>query len=263
MNKMINKMMFLMNQKVIILFVMMIMGTIFLAGFEYRQTSDEQKQVELYRAAEALFKKGEVKFHKGNYAEAEKYMQKCVKTFPMHAHGHYYLSLINYIKSEYNLALEHIEKAETSVLSLTKLKAQLEEERKRKLKEYQVDLRDGKYVSYFGENNPCMEKYGEKLSNLEDIKVEELLMAGEKTDIAIPASYFYAHGNILYKLKRYQEALKQYVEVIRRDPKHGNAYNNLANLFYMAGKREVASLCLAHAEASGFKVDPRFKKILE
>ncbi|HLP46552.1 MAG TPA: tetratricopeptide repeat protein [Candidatus Kapabacteria bacterium] len=258
-----NTLVCLMNRKVIILFGMMIMGTVFLAGFEYRQASDEQKQVELYRVAEALFKKGEVKFHKGNYAEAEKYMQKCIKTFPMHAHGHYYLSLINYIKSEYNLALEHIEKAETSVLSLTKLKAQLEEERKRKLKEYQVDLRDGKYVSYFGENNPCMEKYGENVSNLEAMKVEEVLMGSEKTDIAIPAAYFYSHGNIFYKLKRYREALSQYVEVIRRDPKHGNAYNNMANLFYMAGKKEMASLCLAHAEASGCKVDPRFKKILE
>lgn len=94
-------------------------------------------------------------------------------------------------------------------------------------------------------------------------KAEESLIGVENKDITIPAAYFYSHGNILYKLKKYKEALSQYLEVVSRDPKHGSAYNNLANLFYMAGKKEVASLCLAHAEASGFKVDPRFKKILE
>lgn len=261
-----NKIVFLTDRKAIVFsvsMIIMIIGTVFLSGFDYRQTSEEKKQVELYRAADALFKKGEGKFLKGNYPDAEKYMKKCVNTFPMHAHGHYYLSLLNYKKGEYTPALEHIETAETSVLSLNKLKVQLGEDRKRQLKEYQKDLKDGKYVSHFGENNPCMERYGENVSNLEAMKVEELLMGGEKTDIAIPASYFYSHGNILFKLKRYKEALRQYVEVIRRDPKHGSAYNNLATLFYMAGKREVASLCLAHAEASGFKVDPRFKKILE
>lgn len=258
-----NNMVFLMKRKAIILAILMIMGTVFLTGFDYREKSDEQKQVELYKAAEAPFMKGEAKFHKGDYAEAEDYMNKCLKIFPMHAQAHYYLSLIYYNKSQYNLALEHIEKAETLIPSLNTLKARLEEERKLKLKEYQADLKDGKYVSYFGENNPCMEFYGERVSRMEVRKAEESLIGVENKDITIPAAYFYSHGNILYKLKRYKEALSQYIEVVRRDPKHGSAYNNLANLFYMAGKKEVASLCLAHAEASGFKVDPRFKKILE
>jgi tetratricopeptide (TPR) repeat protein len=258
-----NKLLFLTNRKAILFSVTLIIGTVFMFGYDYRKTSEEKKQVESYKAAEALFKKGEGKFLNGKYPESEKYLMKCIKTFPLHAHGHYYLSLINYKKGEYALALEHIEKAESSILALNKLKARLDEERKRTLKEYQRDLRDGKYVSYFGENNPCMVKYGENVSDLEAMKVEELLMGGEKTDIEIPAAYFYSHGNILFKLNRYKEALRQYLEVIRRDPRHGSAYNNLANLFYMAGKKDIASLCLGYAEASGFKVDPRFKKLLE
>ena len=258
-----NKFLFLVNRKAIFFLVSMIIGTVFLFGYDYRQASEEKKQVESYKAAEALFKKGEGKFLKGKYSESENYMLKSIKTFPLHAHAHYYLSLIFYKKGEYVPALKHIEEAESSILSLNKLKNRLEEERKRKLKEYQKDLRDGKYVSYFGENNPCMVKYGENVSDMEAMKVEELLMGSEKTDIDIPAAYFYSHGNILFKLKRYQDAIKKYAEVIRRDPKHGSAYNNLANLFYMAGKKDIASICLNYAEASGFKVDPRFKKLLE
>ncbi|MCP5106577.1 MAG: tetratricopeptide repeat protein [bacterium] len=127
-------------------------------------------------------------------------------------------------------------------------------------------MKDGKYVSYFGENNPCLVRFGTQISDRKANEVELLLGKSAKTaktEITVPANYFYSHGNILYKLKRYKESIQQYVEVIRRDPNHGGAYNNLANLFYLAGKKDTASLCLNQAEACGFKVNPRFKKVLE
>jgi len=259
-------MLFLKSSKSIVFLVTVLMGAVFLSGFEYRNMSDQKKMIRDYKLSEKYFKKGINKFSKGNYTEAEKQMKKCVDIFPMQADGHYYLSLIYYKEKNYPLALEHVEKAKANIHDLNQLKTHVLFARNRELKEYQKDLKDGKYVSYFGENNPCMVKYGTQISEQKAAEVELLIGKTSntaETGIDIPANYFYAHGNILFKLKRYKESIRQYVEVIRRDPNHGGAYNNLANLFYLAGKKDAASLCLNQAEACGFKVDPRFKKVLE
>jgi tetratricopeptide (TPR) repeat protein len=78
----------------------------------------------------------------------------------------------------------------------------------------------------------------------------------------IPADYFYLHGNIFFKIKRYKEAHEQYQEAIKINPKHGNAYNNLANLYYIAKQYQKALDCLNLAEAHGAKINPEFKKAI-
>lgn len=256
-------MLFLNSRKSIVFLVIVLMGTVLLSGFEYRNKSDQKKMIRNYKLSEKQFKKAVNNFSRGNVAEAERHMKKCVEIFPMHANGHYYLSLIYYKEKKFPPALTHVEKAKATIQQLKQFKAEVLLTRSLKLKEYQKDLKDGKYASYFGENNPCLVRNGTHTSERKASEVELLLGKTEKTEIAVPANYFYSHGNILYKLKRYKESIQQYVEVIRRDPDHGGAYNNLANLFYLAGKKDAASLCLNQAEACGFKVDPRFKKILE
>lgn len=256
-------MLFFEKRQSIVFLVIVLMGTVFLSGYEYRNMSEQKKLIRGYKLSEKYFKKAEKEYSKGNYAEAGKHMKKCVDIFPMHANGHYYLSLIYYKEKNYPLALAHVEKAKANIKDLNRLKVHILFMRNRKLKEYQKDLNDGKYVSYFGENNPCMVKYGTQISERKATEVELLIGKPVKKEIHIPANYFYSHGNILFKLKRYKESIQQYVEVIKRDPNHGGAYNNLANLFYLAGKKDAASLCLNQAEACGFNVDPRFKKILE
>ena len=87
-----------------------------------------------------------------------------------------------------------------------------------------------------------------------------------KTPIAtvseMPADYYYVHGNILFKLKKYNESFKQYMETVRANPNHGNAYNNLANLNFMAKRYEKASYYFEKAESCGAKVNPKFKKAI-
>lgn len=235
----------------------------YLSGYEYKEARTISKEVvRKYKLANKYFKKGENKFHKKDYTWAEKDLKKSIDMFPMHADAQYYLSLLYYKKNDYQGALEYIEKAKTNVSRLKELKAHLMKERKLKIKEYRKDLLDGMYVGYFGDNNPCMVPFGEHVSRLKATQLEAMMDIPEKTAIEAPANYFFVHGNIFFKLKRYKEAVNQYVEVIKRNPNHGGAYNNLATLFYMGGKKDMALFCLGRAEACGFKVDPRFKKVL-
>jgi tetratricopeptide (TPR) repeat protein len=255
------------NQKPAIFALLVIVIFIFsgvLVGYEYRETISIRKDIiRKYQSADKYFQRAKSKFHKGNYTKAEKDLNKCINIFPMHANGEYYLSLIFFKKNDYNQALNHIEKAKTNILYLNKLSIQFAQERRMKLKEYQKDLTDGFYVSYFGEDNPCLVPLGEYFSRVKATDVELLLGTPEKLENTIPANYFFIHGNIFYKLRRYKEAVNQYVEVIKRNPRHAEAYNNLANLCYLARENKKALYFLNLAEACGFKVDPRFKAILE
>jgi tetratricopeptide (TPR) repeat protein len=79
---------------------------------------------------------------------------------------------------------------------------------------------------------------------------------------SIPAGYFYFHGNAFFKLKKYPEAYAQYIKAIKIDPNHGNAYNNLANLYYMTKQHQKALDCLNKAEANGVKINPELKKAI-
>jgi tetratricopeptide (TPR) repeat protein len=76
------------------------------------------------------------------------------------------------------------------------------------------------------------------------------------------ADYYYLHGNLLFKKKACQEALDQYLKAVEIDPKHGNSYNNIANLYYLGKQYDKAEEYLDKAEANGAKVNPAFKQAL-
>lgn len=68
------------------------------------------------------------------------------------------------------------------------------------------------------------------------------------------ADYLYLHGNILFKLKQYEKAHRHYLEAIRQNPLHTNAYNNLINLHYMLENHSLAKEYLDQAEKAGISV---------
>jgi len=50
---------------------------------------------------------------------------------------------------------------------------------------------------------------------------------------------------------------------VRINPKHGDAYNNLASLYYMVKKYSQAMEYLKLAEENGAQVNPKFKEALQ
>ncbi len=107
-------------------------------------------------------------------------------------------------------------------------------------------------------------KYEQAISSLENeisIINSRLTEPVFSTD-EIPGNYFFIHGNILFKLKKFEESQKQYLLAIKIDSGHGDAYNNLANLYYLAKQYQKALDCLNHAEANGVKINPKFKKAI-
>lgn len=251
------------NQKPVFFLLVVFFFSIFLSGYEYKKESDRKEFIHKYQSSKKYFLKAENSFRKGDYIKTWKELEKCIKIFPLHAKAQYLKALLLYNQKDYPAALESIILAKTNIVKLDQLQDRFKVERKNELKEYQEDLNNGYYVGYFGDNNPCFVDFGEHYSSILSRSVNFMLDSKETAGMAVPADYFYVHGNILFKMKKYEEAVVQYVEVVKRNPRHGQAFNNLANLFLMARQKDKAAYCVNQAEACGFKVDPRFKKLLQ
>ncbi len=65
-----------------------------------------------------------------------------------------------------------------------------------------------------------------------DHAIKEYLMASKK----LPIAYLYL-GNAHFQKNEFSKAEKYYKKAIRREPKHADAYNNLAWLYYTKGQR--------------------------
>lgn len=228
----------------------------------------EKELYEKYKMSIKNFEAGKRQFNKGNYKKAEKELKKCLEVFPKHYQAHFLLSQIFYRKEDFPKALEHIEQAKANFEFMNRMYSFAYENYTKKLRE-QKDECKTKLSEYRGSLSATTDeaqkmRLQQAIDSLEneirtiDSRLTEPL---PQTD-QIPADYYYIHGNIFFKLKKIQEAYGEYLQAIEIDPTHGNAYNNLANLYYMAKQYQKALECLNQAEASGVKINTEFKKAI-
>jgi len=231
-------------------------------------TREEKRLFQRYKIANNYFKKGKKNFLKEDYRKAEKELKKCLKRMPEHSGAYFFLSQISYKWGNLEKSLEEIENAKKNYAYIGKVKTNIEQL-------YILELQELKMQK--------QEKLGllrESLSRSQDASKRSQIEAGIGTveaDIGtinsqlsrplsspeqMPADYFYFHGNILFKLKRYEEANNQYQEAIKINPQHGDAYNNLASLWYLDKQYQKAMDYLEQAEANGAKINPEFKKTI-
>jgi len=228
----------------------------------------EKQMYEKFKMANKIFLKGKGYFIKGNYKKSEKELKKCIETMPEHVEAHFYLSHVLYKKEDFQKALEHIEKAKANFEFMADLYAYAYQQRILQLRE-QVDTIDSQ-ISEFEEKLSKATEADQKreveaqIGSLESKKgtIRSRLTEPVPPLDSIPADYFYFHGNILFKLNQYQEAFKEYLEAIKINPQHGNAYNNLANLYFMGKEYQKALDCLNQAEANGAEINPKLKKAI-
>ncbi len=249
-----------------IVFIFLIAG-----GFSFIQKDfymDEKKLYEKYKISIKSFEKGKRYYSRKNYKRAEKEMKKCLKIFPKHNNAHFFLSIILLEKGDSSQAMKHIEEAKANFEFMNKMFAFAYEEYQSKLRTQKDDLKSRlqnfKSQLSVAQSAEDRREYERRISSLEnEISIinsrltEPLAITDE-----IPADYFFIHGNILFKLKKFEESQKQYLLAIKANPGHGDAYNNLANLYYMAKHYQEALDCLNLAEANGAKINPKFKKAL-
>jgi tetratricopeptide (TPR) repeat protein len=254
------------NRRVILFSVLIFLSIVFFCHAQKDYNWGEKELLQKYKVSNPDFLKGKKALSMGDLQKAEKELNKCLERMPQHAEAHFYLSQVFYKQGNLEKALEEMEKAKSNYGAIEKIIARQDQERILMLQERRDTLRESlpglkEQLAKLPFGSDQRRELELRISNMEkelsdiDNRLSNPLPVIDKT----PAEYFYFYGNILFKMKNLQEAESQYLKAILIDPKHANAYNNLATLYYMNHQYEKALKYLNQAEANGAQVNPELK----
>lgn len=260
-----------MKKKVLILFLLFTVVQFLPAQQRYTM---EEGETSKFKMARQLFERGRQLLAGESYDRAEKAFKDCLDIFPKFSYSGYYLAQLYYQKKDYVTALALVEKAKEDYEFISNywVRYQLQyleilRQEKTELEEKIKDIKDIIAAKNYKARTP-----EEQLAEQKDLEGQQsraeldLREADERIKNTIPtapemaASFHFLHGNILFKLKKYNGAYAQYMEAVRVNPAFGNAYNNLANLNFMGRRYKEALFYLEKAEKCGAVVNPKFKK---
>ncbi len=233
----------------------------FWTNFNFSQENvikEQNKLIKDFKSANNYFKKGETQFYKKSYKKAEKNFKKCIEIFPNHSNAYFYLSKGYYHIGSFKESLDYIVKAKSTYNDFVKIVMVSKQENLMKIRENLKDLSSQlKLQDWSSRRDQLRIAIGDTRKKMEDMqrrfKDSQIVMKNLK------AEFFYFHGNVYFKLKKFQETLNEYIEAIRINPKHSQAYNNLINIFYMGKQYKRASEYLKLAESNDVKVNPKLK----
>ncbi|MCP5053493.1 MAG: tetratricopeptide repeat protein [bacterium] len=265
--------------KLVLILLMVSIGPGFsLTGLLWGRTSSQSapNSQEKFRMAKRLFYQGERLFNKGKYKKAGKVLKNCLESFPIYSYAGFYLSRIYYLKGDYPDALKYIETAKSNHEKFSSVSSSTYQEYLGKLREQKTEMEeeirqmkeelsrraitDSTSSSGSRYTRQLQGAIAQKEQNIDSIHNRLLTPIAQLAET--PADFHYIHGNILFKLKRFRDSFNQYLLTVKQNPKHGNAYSNLANLNYMSKRYKQALDYLEKAERNGAKPNPQFKAAL-
>ncbi len=258
--------------------VFLVVFTLLLGGLAWGQQRYMLNDAESnkFSMAKKLFDKGKLLLAEQKLDRAERAFKGCLDLFPKYSHSAYHLGQIYYKRKSYKKALNYIELAKEhyDYIATFGVNSQLE---------YFANLRDQKFnldrevtemqqrldrKAFRGKTEedsyPEVSELKTKIAHGKETlrRIDELLRMPQPVKAGVPADYFYLHGNVLFKLKKYQEAYIQYLESIKIEPCYVKAYKNLANLNFIGRRYSEALLYIKKAEQCGAEVDANLKKIV-
>jgi tetratricopeptide (TPR) repeat protein len=217
----------------------------------------EKATIEKYKRAKVHYNKGIDYLQKGKLAKAQKEADASLEAYPGFADAHLLLALLQYQQGIFELALKEIESAKSGFGAISDFYA----------------------VSYQDHFVRLREQRNQAVARLEELKYEggDLILIHDaehalwvkdeelrnwKADVALkmPAEYHFVHGNILFKMKRINEAQGYYLEAVLTDPRYANAYTNLIGIYLTRGDAANALKYLQQAEGNGVALNEKLKK---
>jgi Flp pilus assembly protein TadD len=79
----------------------------------------------------------------------------------------------------------------------------------------------------------------------------------------VPAGVSMALGSAYFRIGQHEDAEREYKAAVTVEPSFGEAHSNLAVLYFVTGRYELAEAEVKSAEKSGFKVHPGLKSDIE
>jgi tetratricopeptide (TPR) repeat protein len=201
----------------------------------------------------------------GNFTRARKHFEAAVRYLPAYPEAHLGLGHIAMTERRFGDALREYQAARDGyglwdeiLMNLQLLRYTDAQEEIRRL---QVDLKSlsGVYGAKIGgtAQQIMILNTQNKLQRLESQRQPDTSQLP-----AVPAETHFYIGNALWRLERPAEALAEWQECAREDPRFAPVHNNLAVAYWRRGEIEQARSSLQRAEQLGVPVPDDFKKSL-
>jgi len=233
------------------------------------QSSGENgEKVKLFLEAHAHYRQADDHFARNDLEGAVTCLERCLEQFPQHDRAHFLLAKIR-------LKQRRLTEAETQINAAKQSILELREWYKNIFRPYLDGLRGKKVdnrlrLSILGESNASAYcglrrpiTYTATALRAQDSAIDAILAAFPAQKEAVPAEYNYIHGNVHFLAGRHDQARVEYELTLEKNPRHGNASNNLANLYFLHKQYDKARAYLAQALACGARVNPKFQKALD
>lgn len=219
-----------------------------------------------YKAQEKTLVKAEKLLKKHQAAGAEASLLKCLEGIPEHYEAHYLLALMEAERGGYPAAISHMERAEAELERLAGLCRAWQEEHARD-ETVERELVSGEATKESAIQSNCRAAGSKVDTGLLDREAGIAPVSGlaplDPRRFEIPAAYFFAHGNFLFKSRRWPEAAARYRLAVERDPRLAAAWNNLLSALLLAGQGDEARSWLERAGQAGVDVNPGLRREVE
>jgi tetratricopeptide (TPR) repeat protein len=231
------------------------------------QSQNELESLRKYQAPNKDIAKCKKLIAAKKYVQAETLLAKVLGEQPEHPEASFLLAEVHYAQGKYEKSLEAIAKAEADFTAMAAVLHRTQSERLQESKTERGQLEgDIRLLRSRLASAKCTGEYEALMDEIHQTQTAlDKLGGGGRGEPAVqrlevPAEYRYVHGNIFFKLARYQEALDQYLATIKVNPKHRAAYNNIASIHFMNRGYDQALEYLERAEANGVEVNREFKQ---
>jgi tetratricopeptide (TPR) repeat protein len=253
-------------------FLMILLALPMLAQTQKDFSMGRNNLAERFKRATPFYLEGAKQFNKGDLDKAEKKFLEALEIMPEHADAAFMLAKLQLQRKEFSKALASIDTAKKNYVYIAQFQALTHQhyfdslrQQRQQLEEQRNQLQGALASmpsSATSEDKAPLEKSIQSITQTMQT-IDSRLASPIPTIEEIPADYFFIHGNVFYRMGMLDDAAAQYLEAIRLDPVHGDAYNNLALVSFSQGRYQKALEYLVRAEGAGVKINPEFKRAIE
>lgn len=219
--------------------------------------------------ASALCRKGAKSLEAGDKPRASESFEKALAVLPTFPDAHLGLGHIALGEQRFDDALHSYLRARDGYLALGSALQQIREQNYRDTQQQIGQVRDqisslGRATTNARTDARTEAEIARQLTALQDQlrRLEAIEPPRESASAEPPAEVWFFIGNAQFRLERYDEARASWEQSAKLNPGFAQIHNNLAVVYWKAGRFGDAQTELATAERLGFPVNPKMKEDL-
>ncbi len=222
--------------------------------------ADDQLTAQEIKEAREHYQKGQTSMIEEDFGEAAAEFRMATRLAPDYTLAYYSLGQANMALGRYDEAVAAYEGCRDTIEARSKLDVQQRGQARQARADELLDI-EAAILRWGGPEaapNTQLMRLQERKRLLEQQQEKDSINV-----VAIPAELSIALGSAYFRLRRLEDAEREYLAAIAAGDQTGAAHNNIAVVYMMTERYNEAKTSVQWAEEAGFRVDRRFKDDLE